>query len=311
MEKGRVMSRVFMISDLHLGHKAVLKFSKERTGETIEEHDEWLRDQWNSVVYKRDLVYVLGDVAMSRDALKMIAEMNGQKTLIMGNHDKYPVQEYLEYFERIRPSPWSYKGFWLSHCPIHPLELRGRGNIHGHVHSNPIPDSRYVSVCVEALDGIPKLFTEIKEEYANIKHCSKCDTSKQLEDFSYDKHSPDGRTYWCKTCASANSRMNYAKRLLEDPIRTKLQKRESRLKSEYGLTLSDYEELLVSQEGRCKICRVKLKPGGHTHIDHCHTKGDVRGLLCTNCNRGLGHFQDSTENLTNAIKYLGDHSDSS
>jgi calcineurin-like phosphoesterase family protein len=164
------MSRVFMISDLHLGHAAVLKFSKERVGETIEEHDEWLRDQWNSVVYKRDLVYVLGDVAWNHESLAMLSQMNGQKTLIMGNHDKMEVGYYLEYFARIRPSPWSYKGFWLSHCPIHPLELRGRGNIHGHVHSKLIPDSRYVSVCVEALDGVPKLFTEIKEEYDNDKN---------------------------------------------------------------------------------------------------------------------------------------------
>lgn len=160
-----------MISDLHLGHKAVLHFSQDRYGMDIEEHDVWLMEQWNSVVYKRDLVYVLGDVAWTKAAMRMLAAMNGQKTLIMGNHDRFDVKDYLEYFVRIRPGLFTYKGFWLSHCPIHPAELRGRGNIHGHTHSKPIPDDpRYVPVCVEDLNGVPKLFTEIKEEYNNAKN---------------------------------------------------------------------------------------------------------------------------------------------
>ena len=158
------MSNVYVISDLHLGHKNILKFAAQwRHGTTIQEHDDWVVESWNTVVTKRDVVYCLGDVAFSTDALERVAALRGQKMLIMGNHDKYPIETYLRLFARIRPSPFSYKGFWLSHCPIHPAELRGRRNIHGHVHHNTIPDDRYVNVSVEAVGGYPRLLSSIKK----------------------------------------------------------------------------------------------------------------------------------------------------
>ena len=84
----------------------------------------------------------------------------------------------------------------------------------------------------------------------------------------------------------------------------------SRLKR-YGLTLESYTGLLESQGGVCAICGSPLKIRNtqtdrtlNTHIDHCHTTGKVRGLLCGGCNLGLGHFQDSPERLAAAIAYL-------
>jgi hypothetical protein len=67
-----------------------------------------------------------------------------------------------------------------------------------------------------------------------------------------------------------------------------------------------YEALHQAQGGKCLICKTS-DPGGHggkLHVDHSHETGKVRGLLCTNCNRGLGFFQDQIENLTAAINYL-------
>jgi len=164
-------SRVFMISDLHLGHKRILDFAGDfRGGTTLEEHDEWIIEQWNSVVRKRDLVIVLGDVAFTREGLSKIGRLKGTKHLIMANHDRFAVEDYNEYF-RIKPGIYKYKGFWLSHCPIHPEELRGCKNIHGHVHQHHIPspmtriDPRYINVCVEACNGVPFLFSDLKEQY--------------------------------------------------------------------------------------------------------------------------------------------------
>jgi len=160
------MSKVFFISDLHLGHKNIIKFAQgHRYGETIDEHDRWIVEQWNSVVTSpKDTVYVLGDVCFDRDKLKLIGQMQGNKILLMGNHDQFKLEEYQKYFYKII---WftRYKGFWLSHCPIHPQELRGKYNIHGHVHQNIIPDRRYISVCVEALNGTPIEFSKIAEKY--------------------------------------------------------------------------------------------------------------------------------------------------
>lgn len=158
------MSKVYMISDFHFGHKNILKFAGQYRAncQTIEEHDNWLVQTWNSVVNANDQVYVLGDVAFTREGLTNLRQMKGQKVLIMGNHDEFPIREYFDFFRTIRPSPYSYKGYWLSHCPIHPDELRGKKNIHGHVHQNPIKDRRYISVCVEALGGTPRTLEQLE-----------------------------------------------------------------------------------------------------------------------------------------------------
>lgn len=72
-------------------------------------------------------------------------------------------------------------------------------------------------------------------------------------------------------------------------------------RARYGITEEQYQEMLVSQEGKCAICsRVLQRP----HVDHDHATGHVRGLLCDNCNRGIGHLQENTEVLAAAIKYL-------
>lgn len=160
------MSKVFFISDLHLGDNNILNHAQgHRYGETTDEHDHWLVTQWNSVVTaKKDVVYVLGDVCFDLEKLKLIDQMKGNKVLLMGNHDRYPLEEYQKYFYKIIFFQ-KYKGFWLSHCPIHPEELRGKNNIHGHVHLKTIQDTRYINVCVEALNGTPIEFNKIKERF--------------------------------------------------------------------------------------------------------------------------------------------------
>lgn len=77
----------------------------------------------------------------------------------------------------------------------------------------------------------------------------------------------------------------------------------------YKITFKDYEELLNKQKGLCAICNGPGFKMAEYHniqlvVDHCHTTGRVRGLLCHNCNRALGLLQDSKESLEIAIKYL-------
>lgn len=76
--------------------------------------------------------------------------------------------------------------------------------------------------------------------------------------------------------------------------------RRDRLKH-YG---PDVVAILESHDGRCDICRKDLKPGRGTHVDHCHATGAIRGVLCGNCNRGIGMFQDRPELLLSAAEYL-------
>lgn len=158
------MSRVFFISDLHIGHRAILKYSSAyRYGDNVDEHDLWLVTQWNSVVKsKKDIVYVLGDICFDKKKLWILDKMEGIKYMLPGNHDLFDYELYRSYFEKIIGFK-KYREFWLSHAPIHPQELRGRKNIHGHVHANSIPDDRYINVSVEALNGTPITLEELRE----------------------------------------------------------------------------------------------------------------------------------------------------
>jgi hypothetical protein len=81
--------------------------------------------------------------------------------------------------------------------------------------------------------------------------------------------------------------------------------RERKLKSRYGITIEEYNHLLKKQRGRCAIC--KLSEDEHTNslaVDHCHSTGKVRGLLCTSCNVALGHFKDKPLLMYKAVLYL-------
>lgn len=82
-----------------------------------------------------------------------------------------------------------------------------------------------------------------------------------------------------------------------------ISRRERKLR-EYGLTTAAYDALVVQQAGRCAICPEQYSDSKPLHVDHCHTTGDVRGLLCLRCNTALGLFQDDTDRLTAAITYL-------
>lgn len=75
----------------------------------------------------------------------------------------------------------------------------------------------------------------------------------------------------------------------------------------YGLDQSEFDAIFSRQNGRCAVCGVSLEPNGrHTHIDHCHTSGKVRGILCHHCNAALGYAKDNPETLRRAAKYIED-----
>lgn len=178
------MSRVFVISDLHFGHKRITDFTCElgksyRAGSSCTENMQNIITNWNSVVGKRDLVWVLGDIAFTQEGYDALGELSGRKKMVRGNHDdSFTTQEWLKHFETVEGIT-QYKGFWLTHAPIHPNELRGKRNVHGHVHHNSIVnsytgdlDQRYVNVCCEAIGETPILFNDIRSgRYNDIRRC--------------------------------------------------------------------------------------------------------------------------------------------
>ena len=121
--------------------------------------------------------------------------------------------------------------------------------------------------------------------------------------------------FLCAVCALSCA----AKLTDEQKAQRAARSRRCLLNTRYGLTEEQYDQLLEAQDGKCLICG-STEPGGigkvgHSgvkrfHVDHCHSTGKVRGLLCGHCNKGLGHFMDDTLRLQKAIRYLnGGHAD--
>jgi len=82
------------------------------------------------------------------------------------------------------------------------------------------------------------------------------------------------------------------------------QRKNARLKNRYGIDLIAYENMYEEQTGCCQICNT---PHDTLHVDHDHSSGNVRALLCASCNKGLGMFKDNIEHLQKAIAYLSKH----
>jgi len=144
------------------------------------------------------------------------------------------------------------------------------------------------------------------------KFCPKCKTSKPKSEYHSNKRNGDGLQGYCIECFGEINR-NYVKKY--KPLVQERQKRyfknnrelieDKRIQSRHGITASERGEILRRQNGLCAIC--KSKPA--IHIDHDHVTNKVRGLLCNNCNTGLGMFHDNISFMATGIKYLENNRD--
>lgn len=104
----------------------------------------------------------------------------------------------------------------------------------------------------------------------------------------------------CKDCRSEEHREYYSK--------NKEKVKNSRLLATYGIDLNEYNARLLAQNYQCPLCEKTFSIGSFGPdspvIDHCHTHGHVRGILCNECNRGLGYFRDNATALRKAAEYL-------
>jgi calcineurin-like phosphoesterase family protein len=164
---------VYFTSDLHLQHKAIHKY---RHFKTTEENDEYFLQKIESLK-KRDILYILGDFIFDGpkydEYIQRIRKAKCRIKLIMGNHDSLLLYKEINQKSQtpegsieIQLPFFSYKNFWISHCPIHPQEMRRRqGNIHGHLHNNVIQDDRYFNVSPERNNYEFVDFEKIKEYF--------------------------------------------------------------------------------------------------------------------------------------------------
>jgi hypothetical protein len=160
-----------------------------------------------------------------------------------------------------------------------------------------------------------------------MKACSKCGETKDLGDFYKHPTASDGRFASCKACVLKDRRARYERDgdVLRERVREyqashpeqvatrraawqksdkgRSASRRRYLMTTYGLTIEQYDAMFSEQGNRCAICRSDY-PGKTWSVDHDHTTGEVRGILCWHCNVGLGHFRDDVPNLMAAADYL-------
>lgn len=130
-----------------------------------------------------------------------------------------------------------------------------------------------------------------------LKICTTCTESKDISCFSIINKNTGSTQSSCKVCRNKYK----AIKRKANPIKESLRKRKQKLKSNYDMTIEDYDKLYSTQQGNCLICNTYHRK---LSIDHCHDTGLVRGLLCSNCNSGLGMFKDNSILLLKAVEYL-------
>ena len=121
-----------------------------------------------------------------------------------------------------------------------------------------------------------------------MKKCTRCKVEKPLTAFYKNRTNKGGLQYECKQCHS-------------EPA---LQRHTAHLRRVFGMSQEEFVLLLEKQNGVCAICQQGCKTGRQLAVDHDHATGDIRGLLCADCNLGLGRFQDDPKLLTKALAYL-------
>lgn len=147
-----------------------------------------------------------------------------------------------------------------------------------------------------------------------MKTCARCKDVKPSDAFYPDKSKKDKLSSYCKECRRkhaqtwAQQHPDARRRIMSDwKVRTDIQahNRKTWVKRCYGKNPEEIDALFHQQNGKCAICKEGLTAKYPTyHIDHDHRTGEVRGLLCRNCNVGLGFFQDSVERLIAGVGYL-------
>lgn len=130
-------------------------------------------------------------------------------------------------------------------------------------------------------------------------HCKTC-SIKLTHSNGYNNYSGHGFLPNCRRCHSHHGRVRYLRAKELDPELLQA----NGLKYKYGLTVLQYNKMLEQHQGGCAICRQKCKTGDRLSVDHNHSNGIVRGLLCRRCNMALGMLNDDENLIWDIMEYL-------
>lgn len=164
----------YFISDIHLGHQAAIDFRLEDMMSLKAEHDQFIMENIESVMLssktRKHTLWLGGDDCVNTkglDFLESLLVKGCRINKILGNHDTENTEKRKELL-KLLPLCNQFHGlvkmgeFWISHAPIHPAHLRGRKNIHGHLHDKTIDDYNYINISAENVMYKPVSLSEIR-----------------------------------------------------------------------------------------------------------------------------------------------------
>lgn len=121
--------------------------------------------------------------------------------------------------------------------------------------------------------------------------CRDCGLEKLDSDFPRNRSTGSGYGTYCKECHNRRGR---------ESVRKAGGSRNYHLRQKYGVEMAEVERRIMRQGGRCAVCKM----GQAVQVDHDHETGSIRGVVCLNCNAGMGHFRDDPALLASAAAYL-------
>ena len=140
-----------------------------------------------------------------------------------------------------------------------------------------------------------------------LRKCKTCGITKPHDQFHKNKKYKDNIRPHCKTCRRDYENVSYHKHKHKRPYSYEKDK-DTKLRRTYGISYQEYLYMLETQNGCCAICGTNdPSPRKAFSVDHCHTTGKVRSLLCGNCNTGIGLLQEDEEVMKRAIEYIVFH----
>ena len=126
-----------------------------------------------------------------------------------------------------------------------------------------------------------------------------------MAEFYPSKKHKCGHMFECRSCRAHTNKEASLKYYYKNKAKRDAEARHYSLIAKYGITAEDYDEIYEGQHGRCAICGIHSSSlNMRLAVDHNHVTGNVRGLLCGNCNIGLGKFQEDIDIFKKAIEYL-------
>lgn len=168
------MSTPRFIADTHLGHRNIYKYRP--VFDSTKHNDLYFIRILQEYCTKRDTMFFLGDICFDEQYLSTIKELPGKKILIAGNHctEYIPMKKLADTFDEVH-ALLKYKEFWLSHAPLSNVELRGKLNIHGHVHASSLEDIQYLNTSVDSnfIRFLPRTLHEAREAFKEMKSTGK------------------------------------------------------------------------------------------------------------------------------------------